>query len=68
MEKAISFYFDFEIQLMDRISYENSLYGPASHYNYKLRQRATARKRVLGTELIKYIEEKHPSPRGAWGA
>ncbi len=56
--RNISFYFDFEIQLLDQVSYLASLHGPASHEAYKKRQIETASKRVLGLELLKYIEEK----------
>lgn len=46
------FYFEYEIQLMDRASHERSLTGPASHDAYKQRQVAAARLRVLGRELM----------------
>lgn len=46
------FFFDYEIQLLDRDSYQCSLIGPASHAAYKQRQIDTARARVLGAELI----------------
>lgn len=45
---AASFYFNYEIQLMDRAGYEATHAGPASHGAYKQRQIATARRRVLG--------------------
>ena len=57
IDKELSFYFDYEIQLLDKTSYLNSLHGPASHEAYKRRQVETARKRVLGNELIKYLEK-----------
>ena len=38
----------FEVQIMDRDSYERSRSGLASHRDYKTRQRETVRKRVLG--------------------
>lgn len=56
---AASFYFNYEIQLLDRQGYEATRAGPASHGAYKQRQIATARRRVLG-ELI---EEESPSRR-----
>lgn len=43
-----SFYFNYEIQLMDAASFEATRAGPASHGAYKQRQIATARRRVLG--------------------
>ena len=45
---AASFYFNYEIQLLDRASFEATHAGPASHAAYKQRQIATARRRVLG--------------------
>ena len=60
-QKSHSFYFDYEIQLMDRKSYENSLYGPASHEAYKRRQIESARSRVLGPRLIQLLQEQRQS-------
>lgn len=45
---AASFYFNYEVQLMDAASFEATRSGPASHGAYKQRQIATARRRVLG--------------------
>lgn len=45
---AASFHFNYEIQLLDRASFEATRSGPASHGAYKQRQIATARRRVLG--------------------
>ncbi|MCK7592708.1 TIGR04552 family protein [Pseudomarimonas salicorniae] len=53
-----SFYFNYEIQLLDRSSYEATRAGPASHGAYKQRQVETARRRVLG-------ELAEPPPAGA---
>lgn len=50
-----SFFFDYEIQLLDRDSYQGSLVGPASHAAYKQRQVETARARVLGPELLQAL-------------
>jgi uncharacterized protein (TIGR04552 family) len=52
----VGFFFEYEIQLMDQASYELSLTGPASHEAYKRRQVDTARTRVLGRDLIRWIE------------
>ncbi len=57
LDKEFSFYFDFEIQLMDKQSYLRTMRGPASHQAYKKRQRDTARRRVLGPMLIAYLEK-----------
>ncbi|CAM2067874.1 TIGR04552 family protein [Sulfidibacter corallicola] len=58
IEKELAFYFDYEIQLMDRHSYEASISGPASHDAYKRRQIQTARRRVLGPRLMRYLQER----------
>lgn len=58
LEDKNTIYFDFELQLLDKKSWIQSLYGPSSHAAYKERQRATARKRVLGPMLIKHLEER----------
>ena len=58
LDRELSFYFDYEIQLMDKESYTNSLHGPASHAAYKKRQKETARRRVLGATLIKHLAEE----------
>ncbi len=58
IDKEYAFYFDYEIQLMDRQSYLKSINGPASHQAYKKRQIETARRRVLGPQLVRSLEEK----------
>ncbi|MCE3261215.1 MAG: hypothetical protein K0R43_294 [Pseudoduganella sp.] len=57
----IGFFFEYEIQLMDKASHGRTLEGPASHDAYKKRQVDTARMRVLGRDLIRYLEA-HPAP------
>lgn len=54
----VGFFFEYEIQLMDKASYDRSLSGPASHEAYKRRQVETARLRVLGRELLRWMEEQ----------
>ncbi|SHH71328.1 TIGR04552 family protein [Massilia sp. CF038] len=54
-EPDVDFFFEYEIQLMDRASHELTLAGPASHAAYKQRQVETARLRVLGRELSDWI-------------
>ncbi len=56
----VDFFFEYEIQLMDRVSHERSLSGPASHDAYKKRQVETARLRVFGRELLDWIAS-HPA-------
>ncbi|SHN37009.1 TIGR04552 family protein/TIGR04562 family protein [Duganella sacchari] len=53
----VGFFFEYEIQLMDQASYERSLTGPASHEAYKKRQVDTARTRVFGRGLIRWLEQ-----------
>jgi hypothetical protein len=57
----VGFFFEYEIQLMDEASYQRSLSGPASHEAYKKRQVDTARTRVFGRELIRWIDSQ-PTP------
>jgi len=54
----IGFFFEYEIQLMDRDGYERSLTGPASHDAYKRRQVDTARTRVFGRELLAALAQQ----------
>jgi uncharacterized protein (TIGR04562 family) len=48
----VSFFFAFEIQLLDAASLALSQQGEASHEAYKRRQVHTARRRVLGPQLV----------------
>ncbi len=43
-----SFFYPFEVQILDKETYENNLKGPASHVEYKNRQKQAARLRVFG--------------------
>ena len=52
----VDFFFEYEIQLMDADSHERSLTGPASHGAYKQRQVDSARIRVFGLELLKWLD------------
>jgi uncharacterized protein (TIGR04562 family) len=54
-EDDVDFFFEYEIQLMDRDSHERSLHGPASHEAYKRRQVEAARIRVFGRDLLGWI-------------
>ncbi|MBB5205038.1 uncharacterized protein (TIGR04562 family) [Inhella inkyongensis] len=54
----VSFFFAFEIQLMDAASFEKSQQGAASHEAYKKRQVDTARRRVFGPELEAWLREQ----------
>ena len=46
-QKSFSFFYPYEVQILDYDHYLRSLSGPASHDEYKSRQRARARQRVL---------------------
>ncbi len=56
-EKNTNF-FPFEVQVLDRESYQNSRHGEASHSSYKLAQVRTARKRILGEVLTLWKRQK----------
>jgi uncharacterized protein (TIGR04562 family) len=60
-ENEVGFFFEYEIQLMDKASYDRSLSGPASHEAYKRRQVDTARGRVFGPELVRWLS-RQPAP------
>lgn len=64
-EYEVGFFFEYEIQLMDKASHDRSLSGPASHEAYKRRQVDTARGRVLGRELMGWIAQHTPAPVSA---
>lgn len=57
----VGFFFDYELQLMDKESHQRSMTGPSSHDAYKRRQVETARLRVFGRELSDWIAA-HSSP------
>jgi len=44
----LAFFFPFEVQILDRESYDESRIGDAAHAAYKARQREVCRRRVLG--------------------
>jgi uncharacterized protein (TIGR04562 family) len=46
-QKSFSFFYPYEVQILDYEHYLKSLSGPASHDEYKARQREKARQRVL---------------------
>jgi len=62
-EYDVGFFFEYEIQLMDKASHERSISGPASHEAYKKRQVETARLRVFGRELTDWVAD-HASTAG----
>lgn len=51
VEREIQFFFPYEVQLMDVASYGAATRGRASYREYKSRQVATVRRRVLGRVL-----------------
>lgn len=46
-QKSFSFFYPYEVQVLDYDHYLRSLSGPASHDEYKMRQKERARERVL---------------------
>ncbi len=46
-QDEFTFFFAHEVQVMERTGFQNARHGPASHLEYKQRQRESARKRVL---------------------
>jgi len=60
----VGFFFEYEIQLMDKASHDRSLSGPASHEAYKRRQVETARIRIFGRELLRWVASQ-PCPDAA---
>jgi uncharacterized protein (TIGR04562 family) len=46
-QDEFTFFFAHEVQVMERAGFQNARSGPASHLEYKQRQRESARKRVL---------------------
>ncbi len=51
LKEEIRFFFPFEVQIMDQVSYEQSRSGDAAHDQYKARQREAVKQRVLGPLL-----------------
>ncbi|MBK8727294.1 MAG: TIGR04552 family protein [Holophagaceae bacterium] len=46
-QEEFTFFFAHEVQIMERTGFQSSQSGPASHAEYKQRQRSAARRRVL---------------------
>jgi uncharacterized protein (TIGR04562 family) len=46
-QEEFTFFFAHEVQIMEKMGFNNSRMGPASHLEYKRRQREVVRKRVL---------------------
>lgn len=49
-KKTLSFYYPFEVQILDESSYQVTQSGPSEHQAYKERQRQAARLRILGED------------------
>lgn len=45
--KAFTFFYPYEVQILDHEHYLRTLSGPASHEEYKARQKVSARQRIL---------------------
>lgn len=46
-KEAFSFFYPYEVQIMDQSAHESVLSGPSEHQAYKERQRSSARKRLF---------------------
>jgi len=46
--KPFRFFYPFEVQIMDRGTFERQSQGPTAHEAYKERQKKAARERVFG--------------------
>ncbi|MCL1893461.1 MAG: TIGR04552 family protein [Holophagaceae bacterium] len=46
-QEEFTFFFAHEVQILEKTGFDNSRLGPASHTEYKLRQRKVVRKRLL---------------------
>ncbi|MCB0420468.1 MAG: TIGR04552 family protein, partial [Bdellovibrionales bacterium] len=57
-QNQLSFFYPFEVQIIDYASYLLSLQGNSSHVEYKKRQKHKARVRILGLPLSKGEDEK----------
>lgn len=53
-----TFFYPYEVQIVDYETYLKNLSGTASHEEYKLRQKRRARLRVLGFEPASKVEDK----------
>ena len=51
IDPEIQFFFPYEVQIMDRASFDHASRGRAAYNQYKQRQVATARRRVMGRVL-----------------
>ena len=49
--QTLRFFFPYEVQVLDQASFEATRSGRASHTDYKRRQRATVRRRILGPAI-----------------
>ena len=62
-EKVLRFYFPYEIQIIDRESFELSQTGETSHAAYRMRQLRSARRRVLARLLRRPNRPAEPGNR-----
>ena len=52
-QEEFTFFFPHEVQIMEKTGFNNSRLGPASHLEYKRRQREAVRKRLLKGILLR---------------
>lgn len=50
-QKAVSFFYPYEVQILDKESHSKILSGPSEHQAYKDRQKVGARKRIFPEEM-----------------
>ena len=63
VERQIQFFFPYEVQVMDRESYEEAVRGRASYREYKRRQVESVRHRVLGQVMSLQAESRRQPSR-----
>jgi len=52
--RHFTFFYPYEVQIIDAEHYEKSQQGTASHDEYKARQRTRARQRIMGAEALPF--------------
>lgn len=50
LDRPLMFFYPYEVQVMDELTFNRNSIGPSSHTEYKSRQKRTARERVFGAE------------------
>lgn len=58
-DRLLTFFYPYEVQIVDYDSYLKNLQGPASHENYKKRQIHRARVRIFGLHADEDLKDDH---------